>query len=201
MHYKNTLLTAAVTLAVLSAGCSSTVSTSTASTGNPVTGSTGSLTPDVKRGIDAGYRDTIDRLYQTTPGSRELVAKARGVLVFPKVIAAGLVVGGEYGQGVLRVNGAPDNYYRTTTGSVGWQIGAQSRALVFLFMTQDALDKFRNGNGWGGGVDASVALLKAGANGAVDVNAAGAQTVAFVMTNAGLMANLSLEGTKVTRID
>ena len=204
MTHQKALLAGAITLAVLSAGCSTTASTSTASSGNPVTGSTGSssgLSPDVKRGIDTGYRETMDRLYQTTPGSRELVAKARGVLVFPKVIAAGLVVGGEYGQGVLRVNGAPDGYYRTTTGSVGWQIGAQSRSLVFLFMTQDALDKFRRSNGWGGGVDASVALLKAGANGAVDVNASGAQTVAFVMTNAGLMANLSLEGTKITRID
>lgn len=203
MQYNKTLLAGAIVLAVLSAGCNTTASTSVASSGNPVTGATGApgLSPDVKRGIDTGYRETMDRLYQTTPGSRELVAKARGVLVFPRVIAAGLVVGGEYGQGVLRVNGAPDGYYRTTTGSIGWQIGAQSRALVFLFMTQDALDKFRNSNGWAGGVDASVALLKAGANGAVDVNAAGAQTVAFVMTNAGLMANLSLEGTKITRID
>ena len=202
MQYnKITLLAGAVALAVLSTGCTTTASTSTSSTGNPVTGTSASLTPDVKRGIDNGYRETMDRLYQTTPGSRELVAKARGVLVFPKVIAAGLVVGGEYGQGVLRVNGGPDSYYRTTTGSVGWQIGAQSRALVFLFMTQDALDKFRAGKGWSGGVDASVALLKAGANGVVDVNAAGASTFAFVMTNAGLMANLSLEGTKITRID
>ncbi len=202
MQYnKITLLASAVALAVLSTGCTTTASTSTSSTGNPVTGTSASLTPDVKRGIDNGYRETMDRLYQTTPGSRELVAKARGVLVFPKVIAAGLVVGGEYGQGVLRVNGGPDSYYRTTTGSVGWQIGAQSRALVFLFMTQEALDKFRAGKGWSGGVDASVALLKAGANGVVDVNAAGASTFAFVMTNAGLMANLSLEGTKITRID
>jgi lipid-binding SYLF domain-containing protein len=93
-----------------------------------------------------------------------------------------------------------DGYYNTAAGSIGLQIGAESKALVFLFMTQDALDRFRAGEGWAGGVDASVALFKVGANGDVDVIEARAPTLAFVMTNSGLMANLSLEGTKVTRI-
>jgi lipid-binding SYLF domain-containing protein len=188
-----------VALSLVAAGCTTTASTSTASRGDPVLGSS-SLSPDTMRQVDEGYRATLNRLYDTTPGSRELVAKARGVLVFPRVLSAGLVVGGEFGNGELRTNGSLDGYYRLTTGSVGWQIGAQSQALVFLFMTQDSLDKFRGGNGWSGGVDASVALLKAGANGSVDASASGASTVAFVMTNAGLMAGLTLEGTKITRI-
>jgi lipid-binding SYLF domain-containing protein len=187
-------------LALVAAGCTTTASTTTASSGNPVTG-TDRLSADTRRQVDEGYRATLSRLYDTTPGSRELVAKARGVLVFPRVLSAGLVVGGEFGNGQLRVNGNTDGYYRLTTGSVGWQIGAQSQALVFLFMTQDALDKFRAGNGWSGGVDASVALLKAGANGSVDANASGAPTIAFVMTNAGLMAGLTLEGTRITRVE
>jgi len=153
------------------------------------------------RELDSGSQSTLDRLFATTPGSRELVEKSRGVLVFPRVIGAGLVVGGQYGQGMLRVDGAVDSYYKTTSASVGLQIGAESKALVFLFMTQDALDRFRASRGWAGGVDASVAFLKVGANGAVDVNTARAPTLAFVMTNSGLMANLSLEGTKVTRIE
>ena len=135
------------------------------------------------------------------PGSRELVGKARGVLVFPRVISAGLVIGGAYGEGQLREHGRVDGYYRTTTGSVGWQIGAQSRSLVFLFMTEDALAKFKQGEGWSGGVDASVAVLTVGANGALDANAAQAPTIAFITTNAGLMAGVTLQGTKVTRID
>lgn len=100
------------------------------------------------------------------------------------------------------VNNAVAGYCRTTTGSIGWQIGAPSRAVVYLSMTQDALDKFRNGNGngWAGGVDASVSVLKVGANGAVDVNSAQAPAQAFLMTHAGLMANVSLEGTKVSKI-
>ena len=158
-------------------------------------------TPESRQEIDSGYRDTLERLYSSTPGSRELVAKARGVLVFPRVIAAGLVVGGAYGEGELRVHNVVDSYYKTTTGSIGAQIGAQSRALVFLFMTQDALDRFRDSKGWAGGIDASVAVLKVGANGEIDANAAREPTVAFVLTNAGLMANLALQGTKVTRIE
>ena len=201
MHTSKLLLSAVAASALLAfGGCSTTASTSTAATGNPVTG-TGPITADKQREIAAGYNATLDRLYETTPGSRELVAKARGVLVFPKVYAAGFVVGGEYGEGELRAGSMSAGYYRTTTASLGLQIGAQSRSLVFLFLTQDALDKFRAGNGWAGGVDASVAVLKVGANGAVDVNAARAPTVAFVMTNAGLMANLNVEGTKVTRIE
>jgi lipid-binding SYLF domain-containing protein len=129
------------------------------------------------------------------------VNRAKGVLVFPRAISAGLVVGGEFGNGELRVNDKFSGYYRTTSGSFGLQIGAQSRALVFLFMTDDALRQFRESKGWSVGADASVAVLKVGANGEIDVTTAGAPTVAFVMTNAGLMANLKLEGTKVTRIE
>jgi lipid-binding SYLF domain-containing protein len=196
---RNLVFGAAAALAIAASGCSTTASYNGASSGDPATGA-GAMSMDKKHEIDEAYRDTLSRLYDTTPGSRELVAKARGVLVFPRVLGAGLIVGGQFGEGELRVDNSLAGYYKTTTGSVGWQIGAESRALVFLFMTQDSLDKFRSSNGWAGGVDASVALLKLGANGAVDVNAARAPTIAFVMANAGLMANLSLEGTKVTRI-
>jgi len=187
-------ITALAAVATL-AGCSTTASVTT-----PAEAGTAS-TAESRHAVDASYQETLDRLYATTPGSRELVAKARGVLVFPRVISAGLVVGGAYGEGQLREHGRVDGYYRTTTGSVGWQIGAQSRALVFLFMTEDALQRFKDSHGWSGGVDASVALLTVGANGAIDANAERAPTVAFVMTNAGIMAGATLEGTKVTRID
>ena len=185
----------ALAAAAALAGCST-----TASVTKPAEGG-GPSTAESRHAVDASYQETLDRLYASNAGSRELVAKARGVLVFPRVISAGLVVGGAYGEGQLRERGRVEGYYRTTTGSVGWQIGAQSRALVFLFMTEDALERFKAGHGWSGGVDASVALLTVGANGAVDVNAERAPTVAFVMTNAGLMAGATLEGTKVTRID
>ena len=177
------------------AGCST-----TASVTKPDEGGTAS-TAESRHAVDASYQETLDRLYAGTPGSRELVAKARGVLVFPRVISAGLVIGGAYGEGQLREHGHVEGFYRTTTGSVGWQIGAQSRAIVILFQTEDALQRFKASKGWSGGVDASVAILTVGANGAIDANASQAPTAAFILTNAGLMAGATLEGTKITRID
>ena len=184
----------------LSTGCTTTASTTGASSPREAAG-LAPLSPEQRRDIGEGYSDTLRRLYETTPGARELVNKAAGVLIFPRAVSAGLAVGGETGNGELRVGAQHAGYYRTTTGSIGLQVGAQSRALVFLFMTRDSLRQFRESKGWSVGADASVALLKVGANGEVDLNIGSAPTVAFVMTNAGLMANLTLEGTKITRID
>lgn len=150
--------------------------------------------------IDDSVTAALSRLSSTVPGSRELLGKARGVLVFPSVLAAGLGIGGEYGEGALRVNGATVDYYSTASASFGLQIGAQSKAVIFLFMTQEALDKFRNSQGWTAGVDASVAIIKVGANGDVDLNTVTQPVNVFVMTNKGLMANLTIEGTKITRL-
>ncbi|CAB3717796.1 BPSL1445 family SYLF domain-containing lipoprotein [Paraburkholderia rhynchosiae] len=153
-----------------------------------------------RQSIDASVDGTMSRLYTTVKGSRELVSKARGVLVFPSVLQAGFIVGGQYGEGSLRVGGSTVGYYSTISGSFGLQAGAQSKAIIFLFMTQDALDKFRNADGWSVGGDASVALVKMGANGAIDSNTATAPVEVFVLTNAGLMGDLSLQGTKVSRL-
>ncbi|MFM0667847.1 BPSL1445 family SYLF domain-containing lipoprotein [Paraburkholderia sediminicola] len=155
---------------------------------------------DKRRTIDAGVDSTLTRLYGMANGSRELVGKARGVLTFPSVIDAGFVVGGQYGEGSLRIGGRTAGYYSTATGSIGWQIGAQSRAIVFLFMTDESLTRFRSNDGWSAGGDASVAVLKVGANGNLDTSTATGQVEAFVLTNTGLMAGASLQGTKVTRL-
>jgi lipid-binding SYLF domain-containing protein len=155
---------------------------------------------DQRRSIDADVDGTIQRLYSTVSGSRELVAKSRGVLVFPSVIQAGFVVGVEHGKGALRVGGTSVGYYSTTSGSLGLQAGAQSKALIFLFLTQDALDKFRESDGWSAGADASVALVRMGANGLIDTTTAVKPVQAIVLTNAGLMANASLQGAKVSRL-
>ena len=153
-----------------------------------------------RQSIDASVDGTMSRLFSTVPGSRELVSKSRGVLVFPSVIQAGFIVGGQYGEGSLRVGGSTVGYYSTLSGSFGLQAGGQSKAMIFLFMTQDSLDKFRNSDGWAVGGDASVALVKVGANGLIDTTTASAPVQVFVLTNAGLMGDLSLAGTKVTRL-
>jgi lipid-binding SYLF domain-containing protein len=118
------------------------------------------------------------------------------------LVAAGVVVGGEYGEGALRERGASVGYYKTSTASFGLQIGAQSKAVILMFMTQDALDKFRTTDkGWTAGVDGSVAVAKTGANGSLDTATTSSPIVGFVVTNSGLMANLSFEGTKVSKLD
>ncbi|MBY4869351.1 hypothetical protein DIE14_04970 [Burkholderia sp. Bp9017] len=154
-----------------------------------------------RESIDASVNATLSRLYSTVQGSRELVAKSRGVLVFPNVLQAGFIVGGQSGNGALRVGGSTVGYYNTSSLSVGLQAGAQSKAIVFLFMTQDALDSFRKSEGWSAGADASVAVVKVGANGAIDSNTATAPVEVLVLTNAGLMGDLSVNGTKVTRLN
>ncbi|ABX15077.1 hypothetical protein KTD19_17410 [Burkholderia multivorans] len=153
-----------------------------------------------RQAIDSSVDATLSRLYSTVKGSRELVAKSRGVLVFPEVLQAGFIVGGQSGNGALRVGGSTVGYYNTSSLSVGLQAGAQSKAIVFLFMTQQALDEFRSSEGWAAGAGASVALVKMGANGAVDTNTATAPVQVIVLTNAGLMGDVSINGTKVTKL-
>jgi len=154
-----------------------------------------------RRELDAGANGTLNKLYGSVKGSHDLAAKARGILVFPTTLSAGFIVGGEYGDGVLRSGGATHGFYRIVAGSVGWQIGAQSKSIVLMFLTQDAYDKFVHSSGWTAGVDATVALATVGANGVLDTNTAQQPIVGFVMTNAGLMAGVSLEGSKITKLD
>ncbi|CAB3788146.1 BPSL1445 family SYLF domain-containing lipoprotein [Paraburkholderia fynbosensis] len=151
--------------------------------------------------IDAAVNGTLSRLGTQVQGSHELMAKAQGILVFPAVKKAAFIVGGSHGDGALRVGGATVGYYSTTAASFGFQAGVQSTAIIFLFMTKDALDKFRNSNGWSAGADAGVSVAKVGANGSLDTSSVNSQVVALVLTNTGLMADLSLSGTKVNRLD
>jgi lipid-binding SYLF domain-containing protein len=153
-----------------------------------------------RREIESGVDRALENLYHTAKGSRELASKASGALVFPSVIAAGLVVGGQYGEGALRVQNRTAGYYSLASVSAGLQVGAQSKSVIFLFMTQDSLNKFRSSRGWTVGVDATVALMKVGANGELDITSANGPVLAFVLTNAGLMAGVSLEGTKINTL-
>ena len=108
---------------------------------------------------------------------------------------------GQYGEGALLVGGKPVGYYSTVSGSFGLQAGAQSKAIIFLFMTHDALASFRNSKGWSVGGEGSVALVKVGVNGAIDTTTATAPVQVIVLTNTGLMGDVSLSGTKVSRLN
>jgi lipid-binding SYLF domain-containing protein len=150
--------------------------------------------------IDAEIDAALIRFYQKVPAARDLASRAKGILIFPSVIKAGFGVGGEYGEGALRIGGTSVGYYNTTAASVGFQIGVQSRAEVLMFMTEEALERFQSSDGWEVGVDGSVALIKVGVAGEIDTNTISDPVIGFVFGEQGLMANLSLEGAKITRV-
>lgn len=143
---------------------------------------------------------TLDRLYQTAPGSREMVQRAKGVLVFPSVIGGSFVIGVEHGRGELLIGGNVRGEYTTTAASIGWQAGGQSKAVIYVFNTQEALDKFLKSDGWSVGADATVAAGKIGANGNIDSTSYDAPVSSYVLTNAGLEAGVALGGSKITRV-
>ncbi|MDB5957705.1 MAG: hypothetical protein JWP60_4313 [Ramlibacter sp.] len=151
-------------------------------------------------GIEEGASNTMARLYAAVPGSRDLERKATGTLVFPRVLTAGLIIGGEHGRGVLHTRGRPDSFYDITGLSVGWQAGAESKALVLMFLTPAALNKFLESHGWTVGADASVAVVREGANASLDSLSARNEVVAFALTNSGLMAAATIEGTKISPV-
>ena len=123
-----------------------------------------------------------------------------GLIQFPSVIGGSFVVGVEHGRGVLRVGGHNRGNYSTTGASIGWQAGGQSKAVIYVFNTQEALDKFLKSDGWSVGADATVAAGKIGANGGVDTTTVDAPVTSYVLTNVGLEAGVSLQGTKITKI-
>ena len=157
-------------------------------------------TASAARSIDAGVDATLSRLYNTVPGAREMVSRSAGVLVFPSVVGGSLIVGAEHGKGALRQGGRTTGYYQTTTGSVGFQAGAQSKSVIYVFNTKEALDKFLASNGWTVGADATVSIAKLGANGHIDSQTIQQPVSGFIMANQGLEVGASVEGSKITRI-
>jgi len=151
--------------------------------------------------IDIKVEAALKKFREDVGGASDFLAASKGVLVFPSVIKAGIGIGGEYGEGALRIGGKTVAYYSTAGASIGFQLGAQSKTVILVFMQQEALDKFRDSQGWEAGVDGSVALIKLGAGGSIDTNNIQDPIVGFVFGNKGLMYNLTLEGTKITRLD
>ena len=151
--------------------------------------------------INQNVNEALAVLYKSVPGSRDIANTARGVLVFPAIYKAGFMIGGEYGKGALRVRGKSVGYYNTAGASFGFQAGADRRSMALMFMTSEALQRFQSSSGWDIGGDASVTLVEVGANGAIDASRINKPIVAFIYGNAGLMAGVSLKGTKVSKLD
>ena len=151
--------------------------------------------------IDTDSNKALQVFREDVNGADVFLNQAAGYLIFPRVIKAGIGIGGETGEGALRVGGQTVAYYRTSAGSIGFQLGAQAKSIVIAFMTKESLQKFRNSSGWKVGVDGSVALIDLGAGKTIDSTNIKDPVVGFIFGSKGLMYNLTLEGSKFAKLD
>jgi lipid-binding SYLF domain-containing protein len=150
--------------------------------------------------IDIKVDATLKEFAKEVKGGAEFLKSAKGVLTFPSVIKAGIGIGGEYGEGALRISGKTVDYFSTAAASIGLQLGVQEKSIVIVFMQSKALADFRDSSGWKAGVDGSVALIEWGVGKDINTIDIKDPIVGFVFSNKGLMFNLTLEGSKFTKI-
>jgi len=150
--------------------------------------------------IDAGVTAALVRFRSQVRGADAFLQDAHAVLVFPSVVQAGFGIGGQFGEGALRIHGQSVEYYSLGAGSVGFQFGAQVKDVIIVFLQRQALRSFRAKHGWTVGVDGSVVLLNLGAHASINTTTYNEPVVGFVVGEKGLMYNLTLQGSKITRI-
>jgi len=151
--------------------------------------------------IEADANETLHSFVRQVPGARELAGKAAGILVFPSVVKAGIGFGGEYGEGILLNQQRVEGYYNLISASFGFQLGVQERSIIIMFMTRDALRGFEERAGWKIGVDGSVTIITVGVGGGIDTDKIVSPVIGFIIDQKGLMYNLTLEGSKISRIN
>ncbi|MEN8304627.1 MAG: lipid-binding SYLF domain-containing protein [Campylobacterota bacterium] len=149
--------------------------------------------------IDA-KADKVIEIFKKKHGAANFLAEVQGYLVFPSVMKGGFFIGGEYGEGVLRVNGKSTAYYNIASGSLGFQLGAQKASYLIAFASQRSLENFRRSNGWEAGVDGAITVVDWGAGKDIGSISFEKPIYAFVFNAKGLMGSISLEGTKFTKI-
>jgi lipid-binding SYLF domain-containing protein len=150
--------------------------------------------------INADANKTLKRFYREVNGAKELTSSAKALLVMSGVTKAGFIVGGEYGQGVIRIKGKSKGYYNLVGGSYGFTAGAEQMDIIIAFMTEEALNQFKNIDGWEVGVTGNVALIDVGGGKRLDTTTLKDPVVAFVFGAKGLMLDVSLKGAKFTKI-
>jgi lipid-binding SYLF domain-containing protein len=151
--------------------------------------------------IDRDVDSALMKLYEKTPAAGELSKVAKGILVFPDIVKAGLIIGGQYGEGALRVDGKTVGYYRSVAASYGLQAGAQSFGYALFFMTDSALDYLKKSEGWEIGTGPSLVIVDAGAAASLTTTTAKSDIYAFFFDQKGLMAGIGIQGSKITKLD
>ncbi|MBS1190485.1 MAG: hypothetical protein H6R10_2277 [Rhodocyclaceae bacterium] len=150
--------------------------------------------------IDAGVDAALAMFKKDVKGAEDYLKGAKGVLVMPNVTKAGFVIGGQSGQGALRIDGKTVGYYQMGAGSIGFQAGYQEANFVYLFLTQEALDNFRASNKWTAGMDFGITVVDVGTGASLDTLKAKSSIVAFAFGKRGLMGGWSAKGTKFTKL-
>jgi lipid-binding SYLF domain-containing protein len=143
----------------------------------------------------------LQALYAKTPAAKKLGERARGILVFPSIIKAGFIVGGQYGEGALREGGKTVGYYNTVAASYGLQAGAQEFGYALFFMNDSALKYLAESDGWEIGSGPSVVIVDEGGAKALTTTTAKSDVYAFFFNQKGLMAGLGLQGSKISKIN
>ena len=150
--------------------------------------------------LDKDAAQALESLYRSSDAAKALGKKAQAILVFPKVVKAGLVFGGAYGEGVLLRTGSPNDYYNSVTASWGFQAGAESYGYVVFLMSKKAVDYLRTSKGWEIGVGPTVVVVNEGVAKNLSTSTLKDDAYAFIFDQQGLMASLSIEGTKISHI-
>jgi len=151
--------------------------------------------------IDREADAALASLYESSPVAKKLASQAEAILVFPSIVKAGLVVGGQYGEGVLRQDGKSMGYFRSSAVSYGLQAGAQSFGYVMFLMTTDALEYLKSSDGWEIGVGPTVVVVDEGIAKSLTTTTAKEDIYAFIFGQKGLMAGIGLQGSRIKKID
>lgn len=155
---------------------------------------------DTAREINRDVDIALKTLYQTTPAAQKMAGIAKGILVFPSIIKGGFIIGGQYGEGALRVGGKTAGFYRTVSASYGLQAGAQTFGYALFFLSDSDLKYLKNSGGWEIGVGPSVVVVDEGLARTFSTTTAKSGIYAFFFDQKGLMAGLGIQGSKVTEI-
>jgi lipid-binding SYLF domain-containing protein len=151
--------------------------------------------------IDRDVDSALLKLYEKTPAAKELAKVAKGILVFPDIVKGGLIIGGQYGEGALRIDGKTVGYYSSVAASYGLQAGVQSFGYALFFITDNALDYLKKSEGWEIGVGPSIVIVDEGVAKSLTTTTAKSDIYAFFFDQKGLMAGIGIQGSKITKVD
>lgn len=152
------------------------------------------------REIDAQATQALKTLYQSNPAAKTLADRAKGVLIFPNIVKAGFMVGGQFGDGALRRGGKTVAYYRSLAASYGFQAGAQSFGYVLFFMDNESLEYLEKSDGWELGSGPSLVVLDKGFGKTLSTTTMQKGVYAYIFGQKGIMGGLGIQGSKITRI-